>query len=238
MSQQTVTGGSVIGNFIFKNWFKIIILGVGVYILFQKDMSFTINLNSPFQRETNEKPAAATAAEKEIYTADAKQLASQKSALEKFEIPLFGSSGAKKVDKLAELNRVSEEVQVAYLKRFAHVAMSEQKKYGIPASITLASAILHSRAGEDEIASSHNNHFALTDGSGNFQRFANAWSGFRAHSQHVTSGDFKPLRKLSETDYQGWAKGLQATGYGVNDRTAQDLLTLIDKFELFELDKK
>ena len=235
MSQQAVTRSSVIGSFIFKNWFKIIILGVGVYILFQKDMSFTINLNSPFQKE--QKLPATVAEDKEIYTADAKQLAARSSGVEKFEIPLFGSS-EKRVDKLAELEKVSEEIQVAYLKRFAHVAMSEQKKYGIPASVTLASAVLHSRAGQGKLAQQENNHFDLRDPAGSPLHFDNAWSGFRAHSQYVTSGDFKSLRELSDTDYRAWANGLARLGYGADKQTAKELLILIDRFQLYELDKK
>ena len=49
----------------------------------------------------------------------------------------------------------------AYIKRFAHVAESEQLKYKIPASITLANAMLQSQAGQQNLARVHHNHFGL-----------------------------------------------------------------------------
>jgi len=48
-----------------------------------------------------------------------------------------------------------------YARRFAPVAMAEMGRYGVPASITVAQAILHSNAGDDAIAIKNNNHFGI-----------------------------------------------------------------------------
>jgi flagellum-specific peptidoglycan hydrolase FlgJ len=236
MNKQVVTNN--VSNFILNNWFKLIIIGAGVYIIFQKDMSFTVNFNAPFQEKTEQKQEspAIVKGEKERYSVDAQKLVARSGGLEKFEIPLFTSKTAK-IDHLKELDKVSENVQVAYLKRFAHVAISERKKYGIPSSIILANALLHSYAGSDAAAKSSNNHFGLKE-NGELAQFENAWSGFRAHSQYITTGEFIELRKLSKDDYQAWARGLQSLGYSDDKDLAENLLTIIDKFQLYDLDDK
>jgi len=45
------------------------------------------------------------------------------------------------------LEVVSREDQLAYLKRFARVAIAERKKFGLPSSLILAVSLLHSTAG-------------------------------------------------------------------------------------------
>ena len=235
MNKQAVTNN--ISNFILNNWFKLIIIGAGIYIVFQKDMSFTVNLNSPFQEKTEEQELPAIVkGEKERYSVDAQSLAAKSGGLEKFEIPLFTKKSVK-INHLQELDKVKEDIQVAYLKRFAHVAVSERKKYGIPSSIILANALLHSYAGNSKSAQSTNNHFGLQQ-NGQLVQYENAWSGFRAHSQYITTGAFADLRKLSKDDYRAWAQGLQNAGYNHEKDLAKNLLTLIDKFQLYELDEK
>ena len=49
----------------------------------------------------------------------------------------------------------------AYIERFKNVALTEQKKYGIPASITLAQGILESNAGRSKMAIKEKNHFGI-----------------------------------------------------------------------------
>ena len=48
-----------------------------------------------------------------------------------------------------------------YVKRYADVAISEMKKYGIPASITLAQGILESGSGNGVLVKKSNNHFGI-----------------------------------------------------------------------------
>ena len=48
-----------------------------------------------------------------------------------------------------------------YAARYADEAKEQMRRYGIPASITLAQAILESRNGESELARKENNHFGI-----------------------------------------------------------------------------
>ena len=48
-----------------------------------------------------------------------------------------------------------------YLKQYSPIAISEMKKFGIPASITLAQGLLESDAGESKLATRNNNHFGI-----------------------------------------------------------------------------
>jgi flagellum-specific peptidoglycan hydrolase FlgJ len=50
---------------------------------------------------------------------------------------------------------------VSYIEKFAPVAVLHQQKYGIPASITLAQALLESQAGQSGLTARSNNHFGI-----------------------------------------------------------------------------
>lgn len=234
MSTQAVNNN--IGNFLIQNWFRIFLIGAAIYVMFQKDLSFTVNFNAPFQQEKEEIPALAEQ-EKEQYTTESKQLAKVKGSLNKFELPLFPSKASRHEEQKA-LDQVDEKTQMSYLKRFAHVAISERKKYGIPSSVILASALLHSAAGQNSTAQTSNNHFGMRDTAGNLLRFDNAWSSFRAHSKYITTGRFEELRDLTSIDYTGWNAGLQKLQFKNNPHLADQLNKIIDKFQLYELDTK
>ena len=141
----------------------------------------------------------------------------------------------------------------AYARRFAPVAMAEMGRYGVPASITVAQAILHSNAGDDPLAAKSNNHFGIrcfskecpkghcshhgTQAHKSFYRnFNTAWESFRAHSLLLTNKKYEHLLKLDKKDYQGWAKGLQKAGYSKDPQYAAKLIRIIEAMQLVELD--
>lgn len=55
---------------------------------------------------------------------------------------------------------MADEVK-AYIERFAPIAIAEMKKFGVPASISLAQGLVESRAGTSKLAVSNNNHFGI-----------------------------------------------------------------------------
>lgn len=141
----------------------------------------------------------------------------------------------------------------AYIKRFKATAISEMKKYGIPASITLAQGILESNVGISRLADENNNHFGLkcfskSCGKGHcsnyhddghkdfFRKFDTAWESYRAHSLLLTGSRYRHLSKLKRTDYKSWAKGLQKAGYATNSRYAANLIQLIESLDLHKYD--
>lgn len=143
--------------------------------------------------------------------------------------------------------------RLAYVARFKETAQREMKKYGIPASVTLAQGILESNAGESLLAVKNNNHFGIkcfskscrkghctnyTDDSHKdfFRKYNSAWESFRGHSHLLQAARYKPLYKLSPYDYKGWAKGLKAAGYATDKYYAEKLINLIEELNLHQYD--
>ena len=48
-----------------------------------------------------------------------------------------------------------------YADKYAEDAMEQMRRYGIPASVTLAQGILESSNGQSELARKENNHFGI-----------------------------------------------------------------------------
>ena len=48
-----------------------------------------------------------------------------------------------------------------YAEQYAEYAMEQMRRYGIPASVTLAQGILESSNGESTLAKKENNHFGI-----------------------------------------------------------------------------
>ena len=140
-----------------------------------------------------------------------------------------------------------------YIKRFAPVAISERKKYGIPASIKLAQALLESNSGESRLAQQNNNHFGIKcflknckeghcrnfkDDSHKdfFRNYPNNWESYRAHSLFLQGDRYKGLQQIDIRDYKGWAHGLKKAGYATDKKYAEKLIRIIEFFNLDEFD--
>ncbi len=152
----------------------------------------------------------------------------------------------------SEINALNNKCK-AYARRFAPVAMAEMGRYGVPASITVAQAILHSNAGDHPLVETSNNHFGIrcfskecpkghcshhgTEEHKSFYRnFNTAWESFRGHSLLLTNKKYEHLLKLEKKDYKSWAKGLQKAGYSKDPQYAQKLIRIIEAMKLAELD--
>lgn len=132
----------------------------------------------------------------------------------------------------------------AFLKRFAHVAVSERKKFGIPASIILASAYANSQAGQRETALAANNFFALSCAEGwegettqisgqCVRKYETAWASFRDYSIHLSSQEwFGSLKKSSGKDWKKWVEKLGSEGVA----NAKEMRQVIEAYRLEDLD--
>ncbi|MFN0200737.1 MAG: glycoside hydrolase family 73 protein [Bacteroidia bacterium] len=139
----------------------------------------------------------------------------------------------------------------AYIRRYARTAVEEMNRYNIPASITLAQAILESNKGKSNLARLHNNHFGLTcakcttdsvlylDRLSNemryFQKFPNVWAGFRSHSIRIAGND-RYKECFSAQDYAEFAKALQKCGYAEDANYAEKLISIIENYQLNRYD--
>ena len=140
-----------------------------------------------------------------------------------------------------------------YCRRYAAEAQRQMKLYGIPASITLAQGMYESGYGSSYIAVKGNNHFGIKayrgwsgpvvrcdDDRSNepFCKFKSVMEGYEHHSRFLRDNTrYAPLFKLSPTDYEGWAKGLQKCGYATNPKYPQQLCDIIQRYQLYKYDK-
>lgn len=252
MSGQNTT--TLLTQFVKVHWFKISLVAFLLFLIFKKDFSFTINLNAPAPTETTMPPARqpvqqAPPAKRETFTEQVKQQnltpAPEQGVLDRFDFSsILGGSNKQLKD---ELYQVDPEKVKSYIERFGRVARSEQKKFGIPASIVLANALLHSQAGENQASKRANNHFGLActedwmgekwDQEGDCYRvYENAWTSFRDHSFFLTTGTFADLRQLDPKDYKAWAKAMEKKAYTKYDDLADQLIEVIEHWRLHELD--
>jgi LysM repeat protein len=139
-----------------------------------------------------------------------------------------------------------------YIRQYGNLAVRQQKKYHIPASITLAQGILESGAGQSELARKSNNHFGIKchsdwkgekvyhdDDSRNecFRKYKNVEDSYEDHALFLTERSrYADLFKLNVRNYQDWARGLQKSGYATDQAYANRLIKLIEDYELSRFD--
>lgn len=138
-----------------------------------------------------------------------------------------------------------------YIERYKDIAVSEMEKYGIPASIKLAQALLESGNGNSTLAVEANNHFGIkcggvwngksitkSDDNPNdcFRVYDNPEQSFKDHSQFLLRKRYEKLFSLNKNDYRGWAYGLKEAGYATNPRYPELLIDLIERYELYKYD--
>ena len=137
---------------------------------------------------------------------------------------------------------------IAYIAQYKTIAMKEMKRTGVPASITLAQAILESNSGESNLAKNHNNHFGIkckSDWTGAkayqdddakqecFRAYDNAEVSFKDHSNFLKNRpNYVDLFLLDPVDDTAWAYGLKKAGYATATDYPKKLLKIIDDYEL------
>ncbi len=140
-----------------------------------------------------------------------------------------------------------------YIVRFKAISIEEMNQYGIPASITLAQALLESGTGNSDLAKYANNHFGIkctSDWKGKgyykdddqkddcFRVYKNPEESFRDHSEFLKRKRYAALFELDKDDYEGWAKGLKQAGYATNPKYPDLLINIIEKYDLHQYDRK
>jgi LysM repeat protein len=137
---------------------------------------------------------------------------------------------------------------IAYIEQYKSIAIQEMKRTGIPASITLAQAIVESSSGESNLAKTYNNHFGIKcklDWRGEttyqdddakkecFRVYPNAASSFKDHSDFLKNRpNYAPLFELDPVDDSAWAYGLKKAGYATASDYPKKILKVIDDYEL------
>jgi LysM repeat protein len=140
----------------------------------------------------------------------------------------------------------------SYINTYKDLAISEMKRTGVPASITLAQGIIESDMGRSRLTTEANNHFGIkchddwtgatirhSDDRRNecFRKYRKPEESFRDHSDFLKSEPrYSSLFSLDPIDYKGWARGLKRAGYATNPDYANMLIRKIDEYSLYNYD--
>ena len=90
------------------------------------------------------------------------------------------------------LNAQKNAAYIAYIEQYSEIAMVEQARHKIPASITLAQALLESGAGKSQLAQESNNHFGI--------KCHSNWEGEKVYHDDDQKGEcFRKYDKVIES---------------------------------------
>lgn len=142
---------------------------------------------------------------------------------------------------------------VSYINTYRDLAVSEMKRTGVPASITLAQGMIESDYGRSTLARTANNHFGIKCHNGwrgptvkhhddrrneCFRKYKSAEESFYDHSDFLKSGvRYSSLFSLDPTDYKAWARGLKKAGYATDPRYDEMLIRKIEEYRLYDYDR-
>jgi LysM repeat protein len=154
---------------------------------------------------------------------------------------------------LSVVNAQNGDFRADYLDRFRPLAIAEHLRTGIPASITMAQAIIESDWGRSRLATEAKNHFGIKCHTGwdrsmavyedddekneCFRKYLSHDRSFVDHSAFLkTRPRYAFLFDIPNADYKKWAKGLKTAGYATNPKYPSILIDLIERYSLAELD--
>ncbi len=220
-------------------------IGIGLILIIfisQNNFSFSISVNDPSQLSTMAAIPENISNHEDNYPTTSPDYSSYaKPISEKNEFAPVSSQNIK-------TNSAKD-----YILRYKDLAISEMKKHGIPASITLAQALIESRAGSSRLAVNNNNHFGIKCFSKKcskghctnhkddhhkdfFRKYKSPWESYRDHSKFLLRDRYKNLQQHKK-DYKKWAVGLKKAGYATDKRYDKKLIGVIQKYKLYQYDK-
>jgi len=157
------------------------------------------------------------------------------------------------VKNLVKRNSNLNKHTLAYIKKYAPLAVISMHNYKIPASITLAQGVLESGNGRSNLASKSNNHFGIKCHRGwkgqkvyhdddkaqeCFRKYTYVEHSYNDHSNFLTGRKrYAFLFKLKKTNYKAWAKGLKKAGYATDKKYPKKLIKIIETYKLYAFDK-
>lgn len=153
---------------------------------------------------------------------------------------------------LKKKNPSLDKYTLAYIRKYAPIAVKEMHEYKIPASITLAQGILESSRGRSELALKSNNHFGIKchtgwtgervyhddDEKGEcFRKYVYPETSYNDHSLFLTQRRrYAFLFDYNIKNYKKWAYGLRKAGYATDKKYPAKLLKIIKDYKLYEFD--
>lgn len=169
------------------------------------------------------------------------------------ELKIVAKEETETLEATSKVN-VSRNSVEEYIDMYKDLAIDNMREYKIPASIKMAQAILESGSGNGRLAREAHNHFGIkckntwtgksvrhTDDAPDecFRMYDSTEESFKDHSEFLAYRPYyKKLFTLDPSDYVGWAKGLKQAGYATDPKYAEKLISIIERYELYELDKE
>ncbi|HWR36006.1 MAG TPA: glucosaminidase domain-containing protein [Clostridia bacterium] len=141
--------------------------------------------------------------------------------------------------------------------KFGAAARATQKEYGVPASITVAQAILESSWGQSELAREGNNYFGIKARAGEeycefdtteyvagvagrerakFRKFRSMQESFDGHARLLSCADRYQPAMAVKNDPLAFALQLKLCGYATDPKYPQKLTALIHQYNLTSFD--
>lgn len=221
-----------------RRWLGLLVLAIFAYVFTHRDISIQ------FSMQKGESGGLLTTTESDLFYDPFK---------EGSVVQNVAMSNKKDLSKLTPDQLVKRRRQLAYVKQYAPLAIAEMNSHHVPASITLAQALLESNVGQSKLAKNNKNHFGIKCFSKKcrqghcsnfnddhhkdfFRIFSSTEESFTAHSQLLQKSRYGKLFKLSINDYKGWAHGLKKAGYATDPRYGPKLIRIIDDLDLFQYD--
>lgn len=143
-----------------------------------------------------------------------------------------------------------------FIRQYAEIAMRQQKKYGIPASVILAQMAFESGWGSSDLAQKGNNYFgikcsrswlsqglpySLHDDDKPNEKFCNfscVEEGVEYHTRLLMSDRYARCWRYGPTDYHNWLKTIKASGYATRKDYVSLCERIIRKHKLYIYDQK
>ncbi len=262
--------------FIRQHWFKISLVILLLYAIFSKDMEIKLEFSKPEAVETvlSETSAPAAARPASVGSSPAAGPADGRTGATAGRAAAAGDTDATTTRTDPPTQRRAEQLNImggyssstegedalytamlsagntrlsALADRFAKVAAAEQAKFGIPASITLASLLLYSQGGQSALVNKGNNFFAMpctadwlgdtvNEGGRCYRYYESAWMSIRDHSLFMTTGKQTKFRQLRGKPCREWARAIERSAIYPHPHIASQLLRTIERFELQQYD--
>ena len=145
--------------------------------------------------------------------------------------------------------------KTAFFEKYAAAAMEEQRRYGIPASVTLAQMAVESGYGESNLAKQDNNYFGIKASqdwiksgkpwsyhhddhyNDKFCTFGSALESLEYHSKVLMADRYKACRQYAPTDHLHWIEGIKKGGYATDPRYVATIEGVIKKYGLEKYDQ-
>lgn len=135
-----------------------------------------------------------------------------------------------------------------YIATYKNLAIEEMRRSGVPAAIKLAQGIIETQSGNGTLCLQSNNHFGIKckntwtgktikydDDAAQecFRVYESAKDSYRDHSDFLHANPrYAFLFQFDGEDYKSWAYGLKQAGYATNKTYPQQLIKVIEDYNL------